>query len=186
MSKKNKKSYVAPTLLEPFDKEDDSLIRVVIETPKGCGNKYAFDPDLASFILSNVLPEGMVFPYDFGFIPSTETDDGDPIDVLLLMDQPAFPGCIIESRLIGVIEAEQYKDGKTMRNDRLIGVAKENRTYSDLKDISDMNELLLNDIGEFFVNYHRLRGSKFRVLGIKGPKQATRLLKKTIKRRKAA
>ena len=66
----------------------------------------------------------MVFPYDFGFVPSTLAEDGDPIDVLLLMDSSAFPGCVIESRLIGVIEGEQNKDGKKERNDRLIAVAK--------------------------------------------------------------
>ena len=186
MAGKKKKAYIAPTVLKPFDKGDDSTIHVVIETPKGCGNKYKFDPDLGSFVLSKVLPEGMTFPYDFGFVPSTESDDGDPIDVLLLMDQPAFPGCIIDSRLIGVIEGEQTEDGKTERNDRLIAVANENRTYSDLKNIADMNEVLVRDIGEFFVNYHRLRGHRFKVLGSKGPKQAHRLLKKAMKRGKAA
>jgi inorganic pyrophosphatase len=183
---KIRKTYTAPTILKPVDKEDDSLVRVVIETPKGCGNKYKFDPELGAFTLSKVLPEGMTFPYDFGFIPSTEGDDGDPVDVLLLMDQPAFPGCIIESRLIGVIEGEQVEDGNNERNDRLIAVAKENRTYSNLTTISDVNKLLLKDIGQFFVNYHRLRGSKFKVLGTRGPKQANRLLKKAIKRGKAA
>jgi len=84
----------------------------VIETPKDCRNKYKFDPALRSFKLNRVLPDGMVFPYDFGFVPSTLADDGDPIDVLLLMDAPAFPGCIIESRLIGVIEGEQTEDGR--------------------------------------------------------------------------
>ena len=181
MPKKTKKAYTAPIVLKPFDKGDDSTIRVVIETPKGCGNKYEFDPELGAFTLSKVLPDGMTFPYDFGFVPSTKADDGDPIDVLLLMDQPAFPGCIVESRLIGVIEGEQVEDGKSERNDRLIAVANENRTYSDLKTVGDMNEILLRDIGEFFVNYHRLRGSKFKVLGIRGPKQAQRLLKKSLK-----
>lgn len=185
MAKKKKKAYTAPTILKPVGK-DDSTVRVVIETPKGCGNKYKFDPRIGGFVLSKVLPEGMAFPYDFGFIPSTEGDDGDPVDVILLMDQPAFPGCIVESRLIGVIEGEQEEDGRKERNDRLIAVAAENRTYSNLKNVGEMNDVLLKDIGEFFVNYHRLRGSKFRVLGSKGPKQAQRLLQKAIKRGKAA
>jgi inorganic pyrophosphatase len=185
MARKKKKAYTAPTILKPVG-NDDSAVRVVIETPKGCGNKYKFDPKIGGFVLSKVLPEGMAFPYDFGFIPSTESDDGDPVDVILLMDQPAFPGCIVESRLIGVIEGEQEEDGKKERNDRLIAVAAENRTYSNLKTIADMNDVLLKDIGEFFVNYHRLRGTKFRVLGSKGPKQAQRLLRKAIERGKAA
>jgi inorganic pyrophosphatase len=186
MSKKMKKTYTAPVVLKPVDGGDNSTVRVVIETPKGCANKYKFDPKLGGFVLSRVLPEGMIFPYDFGFVPSTQGDDGDPVDVLLLMDQPAFPGCIIESRLIGVIEGEQIEDGKRERNDRLLAVAKENRAYSDLKNISDMNQTLLRDIGEFFVNYHRLRGTTFKVLGTRGPKQAHRLLNKAIKQGKAA
>src|SRR5690349_2379438 len=126
MGKKSKKAIAAPTILKPFDDTDGSIIQVVIETPKGCQNKYKFDPKLRSFKLSKVLPNGMLFPYDFGFVPSTEAEDGDPIDVLLLMDAPAFPGCVVESRLIGVIEGEQSENGKTERNDRLLAIAKNN------------------------------------------------------------
>ncbi len=185
MSKKNKGAIAAPTVLKPFSQEDDS-IQVVIETPKGCRNKYTFDPKLRSFKLSRVLPEGMAFPYDFGFVPSTMAEDGDPVDILLLMDTPAFPGCVIDCRLIGVIEGEQTEDGKTKRNDRLLAVANHSHEHSDLNDISDMNPKLLKDLGEFFVNYHRQDAVKFKVLGTKGPKEAERLLDKAIKRGKAA
>lgn len=184
MPKQN--ALAAPVILSPFNQQDKTVIRTVIETPKHSRNKYKFDPELASFTLSKVLPEGMKFPYDFGFVPSTEADDGDPIDVLLLMDEPAFPGCVIESRLIGVIEAEQTEDGETTRNDRLVAVAKENHEYADLETLNDISKTVLKDIEEFFVNYHRLRGSKFRVLGTRGPKQAYRLLEKAINQKKAA
>ncbi len=183
---KKRNAAASPATLKPFDEDDRSRVRVIIETPKGCRNKYKFDPKIACFKLSKVLPEGMVFPYDFGFIPETEAEDGDPIDVLLLMDQPAFPGCVIESRLIGVIEAEQSEDGKSERNDRLIAVADENHTYSDLQNLGEMNKKLLDEIGQFFVNYHRIDGSRFKVLGTRGPKQAYRLLKKAARKEKAA
>ena len=186
MAKTTRKSIAAPTVLAPLNSEDGSVVQVVIETPKGSRNKYKFDPTLRSFKLSRVLPDGMVFPYDFGFVPSTQADDGDPIDVLLLMDAPAFAGCVIDSRLIGVIEGEQTEDGKTERNDRLLAVAKQNHTYFDLKDISDINPKLLKELGEFFVNYHKQEGTKFKVLGTSGPKQARRLLEKSIKQAKAA
>src|SRR5437016_13619777 len=104
-----KKAYAAPTILKPFNKGDRSIVRVVIETPKGSRNKYKFEPKLCSFVLSKVLPDGMVFPFDFGFIPSTSAEDGDPLDVLLLMDDPAFPGCVIESELI---RSEERRVGK--------------------------------------------------------------------------
>jgi inorganic pyrophosphatase len=186
MSKKNKSAIAAPTVLKPFDKDNKSSIQVVIETPKGCRNKYKFDPKLRSFTLSRVLPDGMVFPYDFGFVPSTMAEDGDPIDVLLLMDAPAFPGCVIESRLIGVIEGEQAKAGKKERNDRLIAVANRSHTYSDMQNISDMNEKLLKELAEFFVNYHRQDEVQYKFLGTKGPKEAAHLLDQAVKRGKAA
>jgi inorganic pyrophosphatase len=80
---------------------------VVVETPKGSRNKYAFHPDNRVFELKKVLPAGMALPYDFGFLPSTKGGDGDPLDVLVLMDEPAFPGCVLKCRVIGVIEGEQ-------------------------------------------------------------------------------
>src|SRR6478752_3252537 len=97
--------------LKPFVDGDKHTVRVVIETPKGSRNKYAFDSEDRTFSLKKVLPAGMGFPYDFGFVPSTLAEDGDPVDVLVLMDEPAFAGCVLECRLIGVIEGEQ-KDGK--------------------------------------------------------------------------
>jgi inorganic pyrophosphatase len=185
-NKNNKHAIAAPSVLKPFYKEDKSSIQVVIETPKGCRNKYKFDPKLRSFTLSRVLPDGMLFPYDFGFVPSTIAEDGDPIDVLLLMDAPAFPGCVIESRLIGVIEGEQNEEGKTVRNDRLLAVANQNHRYSDLKDVSGMNQNQLKELSEFFVNYHRQDDVKYKFLGTKGPKEAARLLDRAIKQAKAA
>src|ERR1043165_247025 len=86
--------------------------RAIIETPKGCRNKFDYDPDSGLFMLGGLLPEGMMFPFDFGFIPSTLGGDGDPLDILVLMDAPAHVGCLIEVRVIGIIEAEQTEGGK--------------------------------------------------------------------------
>jgi len=106
--------------LEPFE---DGCVLVVIETPKGSPNKLAFEARFGTFVLKGVLPAGAVFPFDFGFVPSTRAEDGDPLDVLVLMDAPVFPGCVVPSRLVGVIEAERTEDGKTERNDRVLAVA---------------------------------------------------------------
>src|SRR3989442_846821 len=87
MSKKNGKNGTAladPSRLNPLDSDDKQILRVVVETPKGSRNKFAFDPNHHLFQLKKVLPTGMAFPYDFGFVPSTEADDGDPIDDLVL------------------------------------------------------------------------------------------------------
>src|SRR5438270_8397211 len=112
------------TKLPPFDPKSDAL-HVVIDTPKGCRNKFAYDEKRKCYLLKTVLPHGAVFPFDFGSIPGTIAEDGDPLDALVLMDEPAFCGCLIESRLVGVIEAEQSETGKIERNDRLVAVAAE-------------------------------------------------------------
>ena len=179
---KKKNSMANPVRLKPLD--EDGQVQVVIETPKGSRNKYAFDPEQRSFKLKKVLPEGMVFPHDFGFIPSTKAEDGDPLDVLILMDEPAFPGCIVEARLVGIIEGEQSEDGNKERNDRLIAVANTSHTHSDIKSVDDLNRSLLREVEKFFVNYHENDGKKFKVLASKGPDAAAKRLKRT--QRKAA
>src|SRR6202166_3169868 len=111
MAKKSSKSLIDPTRLQPVRKKD-GLLQVIVETPKGSRNKFSFDVDQEIFSLKKVLPAGMAFPYDFGFLPRTLAPDGDPIDVLVLMDEPAFPGCLLLARLIGVIEGEQIEGKK--------------------------------------------------------------------------
>lgn len=185
MPKNARKGYTAPTELTPFHKKDHSIVHVVIETPKGSKNKYEYVPKLGTYKLSRVLPDGMDFPYDFGFVPSTIGDDGDPIDVLLLMDEPAFAGCMIECRLIGVIEGLQSKEGRKERNDRLLAIAVESHRHSNLKDVAELNPILIKELGQFFVNYHQLRGATFKVLGVKGRKEARRLLDRGIAKNKS-
>jgi inorganic pyrophosphatase len=179
MAKNKDRGVVDFTKLKPTTK--DHNVRVVVETMRGSRNKYAFDPDERVFTLKKVLPEGMVFPHDFGFIPSTEADDGDPIDVLLLMDDAAFAGCVVEARLIGVIEGEQTKEGKKERNDRLLAVAESSHTHSNVKSIDDLNKSLLREVEQFFVNYHENDDTEFKVLACKGPGAAAKCLKKALK-----
>ena len=185
MARNSGNGISAPTELKPFDKKKPDIVHVVIETPKGSKNKYKFDPKLGTYKLKRVLPDGMDFPYDFGFVPRTEGDDGDPVDVLLLMDEPAFTGCMVDCRLIGVIEGEQEQDGEKERNDRLLAVATESHRHSDIKDVSELNPTLIKELEQFFVNYHRVQGARYKVLGCKGPKQARRLLDKGLKKTKA-
>ena len=160
--------------LDPKDKDknDNALIQVVIETPKGSRNKYDFDSEEKVFRLKKVLPAGMTFPYDFGFIPRTLADDGDPVDVLVLMDEPAFPGCVLKCRLIGVIEGEQGDGKDKERNDRVVAVEKDNHSFADIDHLDDLGKEFLRELEQFFVNYHSLTGEQFRVIDAKGPKQA--------------
>jgi inorganic pyrophosphatase len=119
------------TNLEVFA-EDSGDLNVIIETPKGSRNKFNYDEEHQLFKLGGVLPAGAVFPYDFGFLPNTVGGDGDPLDVLVLMDEPAFAGCLVPARLVGVIEAEQTeRDGETIRNDRLIATFAPSQTSTN-------------------------------------------------------
>src|SRR5215831_14917012 len=160
--------------------------RAIIETPKGCRNKFDYDPESNLFMLGGLLPEGMMFPFDFGFIPSTLADDGDPLDVLVLMDAPAHVGCLIQVRLIGVISADQVENGHKVRNDRLLGVAVHSYDHEDLTTIDEVNKTLLSQVEEFFVSYNKQRGKKFRVIGTGGPGKAIKLLKSGMKARENA
>ncbi len=153
---------------------------VIIETPKGSRNKYGYIPELNIFKLKGVLPSGASFPFDFGFIPSTLGSDGDPVDVMVLMDESAFPGCLISCRLIGVIEADQTENGNTVRNDRLIAVSANSRLHNDIISISDINSGLLDEIQHFFISYNQIRGHVFKPLGQNGPQRATELVEEGI------
>ena len=173
-----------PENLPPYDEDNDEW-RVVIETPKGCRNKYKFDDAIRTFVLNGVLPEGMSFPYDFGFLPATRAADGDPIDVLLIMDEPAFCGCVVPARLIGVIEAEQTEtDGTAERNDRLVAISTKCRNHSDIRSLKDLDEHRVDEIQQFFVSYNRVRGKRFKVLSLGGPKKAESLARQAMKHSK--
>jgi inorganic pyrophosphatase len=180
-NKKKTKGLAAPNLLASTDKKEGTL-QVVIETPKGSRNKFAFDEKQNIFALKKVLPTGMAFPYDFGFVPSTLAEDGDPTDVLVLMDEPAFAGCLLQCRIIGIIEGEEGKKKKeAIRNDRIVAVEKDNHSFSDIKHIKDLGDEFVRELETFFVNYHALSGKKYRILAAKGPKEAEIRLKDGIR-----
>jgi inorganic pyrophosphatase len=174
---KNGKGLANPIQLKPVDRQE-GLLQVIVETPKGSRNKFSYDPDQKIFTLKKVLPAGMVFPYDFGFLPQTLAPDGDPLDVLLLMDEPAFPGVVVRARLIGVIEGEQLEGKKRNRNDRLLAVAEVNHLYANIKNHRDLPGKWINELEEFFVNYHRLEGKEYKLLGCKDVGSARHLIKK--------
>ncbi len=167
--------------LQAFDRKNKEW-RVIIETPRNSHNKYKYDEKLGLFLFGAVLPEGMSFPYDFGFLPSTLGEDGDPLDVLLLMDEPTFCGCLVPSRLIGVIEARQTeRDGTQERNDRLVALPVKCRRDSDCKTLKDLSDRHVEEIEQFFVSYNRVNGKKFEVLNVHGPKRAEELARAGMK-----
>jgi len=158
----------------------DGLLVVVVETPSGSGNKLKYDPELGVYELDRVLPAGMTFPFDFGFVPETLAEDGDPLDAIVLLDAPVHPGCVVKARLIGVLEAEQQERGQTgwTRNDRLVAVAGGPKGHSSMHALRDVDPFRLRAIESFFANYHELDGQKFRVIARTGPRAAAALIRK--------
>jgi len=162
----------------------EDSIYVVIETPRGSTNKYTYNPEMDCFELTKVLPFGTQFPLDFGFIPHTKGQDGQPVDALVLMEHAAYPGTVVKCRCIGVIEAKQRENGKTIRNDRLICVLEASPAYEHLTDIKKMNTRLLEDIIHFFKYYNEMEGKKFTHLRTGNKEVAHRLIRKQTLRKK--
>src|ERR1700761_9202863 len=169
--------------LTSFPNQLDSkkiLCRAIIETPKMRRNKFDYDPESSLFKLGGLLPEGMMFPFDFGFIPSTIGGDGDPLDVMVLMDEPAHVGCLVDVRIIGVIEAKQIQDGKAETNDRLLAVAIHSYQHQSVSTIDQLNPSILDQLEQFFVSYNKLRSKKFKLKNQAGPKRAIAIIEKGI------
>lgn len=159
--------------------EDVGIVPVVIETPRGSRNKYKLDEKSGRFRLSKVMPEGTVFPFDFGFFPGTRAEDGDPLDALVLSDEPTFPGCQIDCRLVGVLLARQVDKGQTRskRNDRIIAIAQASLLFDEVNELADLPSVVMQQVEEFFVNYQKVREVKVTPLGRDGPESAKRILK---------
>jgi inorganic pyrophosphatase len=151
---------------------------VVVETPKGSRNKYKYDSTYIALRLGAVLAEGLAFPYDFGFIPSTLGDDGDPLDALLFLDQGVPPGTVATARLIGVLEVRQ-RQGKERwkRNDRFLAVGTQAHAHQHLRTLGDLRDNLLDELEAFFVHYAGMNGKTLEVLARSRPQRAERLLK---------
>jgi inorganic pyrophosphatase len=160
----------------PAWEPDSGRLQVVVDTPRGSRNKYKYDPESGVWRLAKALPLGAAFPFDFGFIPSTKGGDGDPVDALVIMDEPAMPGCVVSARLIGVIEAEQTENGKTIRNDRLVAVLDTPRNPAAVGSLEELGRQRLDEIEHFFVAYNEAEGRRFKPLARRGPEKARELV----------
>ena len=167
---------ISPSDLPPRD-EASGLVHVLVDTPRGSPVKFKFDPEKRCYTIAHVLPPGAVFPFDFGSVPRTLAEDGDPLDMVVLIEHATFPGCLVSVRLVGVLAAKQTQNGKTMRNDRLIGAAGESRVFREVKGLRDLPGRLLEELEHFFVSYNEERGRRFRVLGGYGPRRAEAVLR---------
>ena len=166
-----------PDRLPSFAERD--LVNVVIETPRGSRNKYAYDPDSGLFQLRKALPAGMAFPFDFGFVPSTRSGDGDPLDVAVLMEDPVCPGCLVRARLLGVVKAKQREGkGKAVRNDRVLAAPQLESRPLEVKSVAQLGKRVVDEIVSFFETYMELEGKKFELIEVAGPAEARRIVAK--------
>ena len=165
--------------LESFD-SNGKCVGVIVETPKGSRVKYAYDTTSGFFILSKALPAGMVFPFNFGFVPKTLAADGDAVDVLILNEEPLISGCLLQVRLIAVIKATQTEDGKSIRNDRVIGQAIGKENLPELHSL-DLEKSTVSQIEFFFTTYNKLYGKRFKIIGTDGPRMAMEIVRQGAK-----
>ncbi|MEM7555471.1 MAG: inorganic diphosphatase [Cyanobacteria bacterium P01_A01_bin.84] len=137
------------------------LINVLIEIVGGSKNKYEFDKDINAFALDRVLYSSVKYPYDYGFVPNTLADDGDPLDGMVLMDEPTFPGCVIAARPIGMLEMIDGGD----RDEKILCVPDKDPRYADVKSLKDVAKHRLDEIAEFFRTYKNLEKKETQILG---------------------
>ena len=154
-------------------------LNVVIDTPKGNRNKYKWDEALGLFRLTKVLPPGFAFPWNYGYLPKTRSEDGDPLDAIVLMEEPAFCGCVIPGRARAILRMKS--DGN--RNDRIIvspAGEHDDRIYE-----SRIPDRIFREIGEFFAGYHRLRGEVTKTTGRGGARAAMTEIRRAMQRYEA-
>lgn len=152
-------------------------VNVIVETPRGSNTKFTYDHESELFKLGKILPAGTVFPVHFGFLPHTCAADGDPLDAIVLMDAPSFPGIFIECRVVGVMQiTQQLKKGQAFRNDRIITVATADKSKAAIQSPNDLPPQFLNELNSFFEYYTQMAGKKYELLGINGAEAAIKII----------
>ncbi|MDI6723484.1 MAG: inorganic diphosphatase [Methanobacterium sp.] len=144
------------------------VVYAVIEIPKGSRNKYEYDKDMEAFALDRVLYSPFHYPAEYGIIPQTLWDDGDPMDIIVLMDQSTFPGCVIEARPIGIMRMMDGEDS----DDKILSVPINDPRCNDITDINDVSKHLLDEIAHFFKEYKTLEGKVTEVMGWENEQKA--------------
>jgi inorganic pyrophosphatase len=152
------------------------IINVLIEIPGGSKNKYEFDKELNAFALDRVLSSSVKYPYDYGFIPNTLADDGDPLDGMVMMDEPTFPGCIIAARPIGFLEMIDGGD----RDEKILCVPAKDPRYANVNSLKDVPHHRLEEIAEFFRTYKNLEKKVTQILGWQDVDKVAPLVQKFI------
>lgn len=172
-------------LLPPL--QGDGTANVIVETPAGSRSKLKYEGGIGLFTQGKILPEGFAFPFDFGFLPGTRAEDGDPLDVMLVAEAGTATGCLVPARLLGILEAEESGAGKKkpVRNDRILAVPLASRQYADLMDMEQLPQALREQIEHFLTSYGVLEGKEMRIIGLGGTRKAARLVRKATRKARA-
>ncbi len=171
-----------PDFLRLPARSGDGTIHAVVETPRGARAKLKYDPGLGAFVLSKALMLGLTYPYDWGFIPSTLADDGDPLDVMIVHEAATSPGLVLKCQIIGALLTVQTAKGTKERNDRLLAVPARSHQERSLNNAHDLPRETLEELEKFFVATDELEDKELKFEGWVGPKRALRLLKSSEKR----
>ncbi|HEV2990218.1 MAG TPA: inorganic diphosphatase [Candidatus Angelobacter sp.] len=156
----------------PIGDHAPQRVNAVIEIPMESVNKYEYDQKLQVFRLDRTLHSPVHYPGDYGFIPSTRGHDGDPLDLLVLVNSPSFPGCVIEVRPIGVLR--MVDQGK--QDEKILAVAESDPVYREIKDAGQIFPHRLREIEHFFSIYKSLEGKKTELAGWEGSEMARRII----------
>jgi inorganic pyrophosphatase len=162
------------------------VLNAIVETPRGSAVKYDYDKKSGLFKLKKELPAGMTFPYDFGFIPHTKGEDGDPLDILIISEFGNFPGCLVECKLIGSIQAKQKGKNNAahaVKNDRFIGIPLVSRLFKDTNNIDDLSKHVMKELEAFFVQYNKLEEKSFKIIQTLGPTASFRIIKAALQKK---
>jgi inorganic pyrophosphatase len=162
---------------------DEGFVYVIVETPRGSTCKLDYDPELGAFTLAKPLMAGLSYPFDWGFIPSTKADDGDPLDVLVIHDAQTFPGVVLRCRPVGILEVEQQSRGKKERNDRVFAVPDRSPLETDLRDIRHLPARAHEELELFFRATNALEDKELEFLGWRGPARAVKTIKRLSRQR---
>jgi len=158
----------------PIGERAPEIVHAVIEIPLGSRNKYEYRPDLGVIMRDRVLSAAVRYPTDYGFIPSTLTDDGDPLDILVAAYDPAFPGCILLARPLGVLDMTDEKG----RDYKIFAVPADDPSFAEVTSLDDLPSHILREVEHFFAVYKQLEEKRVEVYGWQGLEHAYELIRK--------
>jgi inorganic pyrophosphatase len=165
-----------------FSEHEHDVFHVVVESPRGSAVKLKYRPDLGAMSISRPLAAGLVYPFDWGFVPSTKGPDGDPVDAAVFWDVATFPGVVIPCRALAVIQVEQNRpDGKgRARNDRILALPIDARRQRELRSETELPTRVREELEHFFIAATVFEGKDPRILGWAGADAALDLLRSSL------